>query len=310
MMLNLEKRNEIICSFKDLAKENFDLNCHDLEMEKFMESNNGILVRESIEKIKNNVLAAIPEGYAIPKVSLYCSYQGENSINIISIIARNAVNDSSEFKFKFIVTSVSVKSRIRDFFIDVYAELLENALVKENLYHVNNILELAATKAELPYKVTITSPMGNEGKKIAMLSDDEVVFVADPERVFELDDIMVLQEENEIITEEMLVDALEHEVKELIEAQTPEQLVAKHGGALCCYVCNFRTTVKPMTYIKKITNKNVSNNTGNKDAILYFLKDGVFSLLARRDGVMEVILKPFNTETFRKVEYDVLSNLD
>ena len=83
-------------------------------------------------------------------------------------------------------------------------------------------------------------------------------------------------------------------------------LVEQNGGSLVTYVCDISTLVKPMTYIKKITNKNVENHRGNKDAILYYAKENVFALIAKRDGNLELILSPFDTTTLRKVDVDVM----
>lgn len=305
-MVNVERKNELINVFQDCAKQNFETTCSDLEMVKFMQEKEVGLVKECVIKIKNNVLAAIPEGVAIPRISVYQTLTGQDEVDVLSITVTNCLNSEKVFKFKFTVTQNKVTERVRDFFIMVYTELLKDALMEQNLVKVNEVLAGAAKEANLPYTIKVVTPMNNEGKKIAMMTDTEIQFVADEDRVFSLEDILVLQEEGNLITEEMLKDAFKHEVECIEVAQTPEQLVEQYGGSLVTYVCDISTLVKPMTYIKKITNKNVENHRGNKDAILYYAKENVFALIAKRDGNLELILSPFDTTTLRKVDVDVM----
>lgn len=309
-MVNVERKNELINAFQDCAKQNFETTCSNLEMEEFMREKEVALVKECVTKIKNNVLAAIPEGVAIPRISIYQTLSGQDEVEVLAITVTNCLNSEKQFKFKFTVVQNKVTTRVRDFFIMVYTELLKDALIEQNLEKVNELLEVAVKEANLNYSVKIVTPMNNEGKKIAMMTDNEIQFVADEDRVFELDDILVLQEEGDLITKEMLEDAFKHEVECLEVAHTPEQLVAVYGGSLVTYICDISTLVRPITMIKKITNKNVMNYKGNKDAILYYLSDNVFALFAKRDGNLEQILSPFDTNTLRKVDKDILGNIN
>ena len=309
-MVNVERKNELIKAFQDCAKQNFETTCSDLEMVKFMKEKEVGLVKECVVKIKNNVLAAIPEGVAIPRISIYQTLTGQDEVDVLTITVTNCLNGEKKFKFKFTVAQNKVTIRVRDFFIMVYTELLKDSLMEQNLERVNEVLELAAKEANLPYAIKVVTPMNNEGKKIAMMTDNEIQFVADEDRIFAFEDILVLQEEGELITEEMLQDAFRHEVECIEVAHTPEQLVEQYGGSLVTYVCDISTLVKPMTYIKKITNKNIMNYKGNKDAILYYLKDNVFALFAKRDGNVEQILSPFDITTLRKVDVDVLGSIE
>lgn len=309
-MVNAERKNELIKAFQDCAKQNFETTCSNLEMEKFMKEKEVSLVKECVLKIKNNVLAAIPEGVAIPRISIYQTLTGQDEVDVITITVTNCLNGVKKFKFKFTVAQNKVTVRVRDFFIMVYTELLKDALMEQNLVRVNEVMESAVKDANLPYSIKVVTPMNNEGKKIAMMTDNEIQFVADEDRVFALEDILVLQEANEIITEEMIEDAYKYEVASIEVAHTPEQLVTQHGGSLVTYVCDISTLVKPITLIKKITNKNIRNYNGNKDAILYYFEDSVFALFAKRDGNIEQILSPFDVETYRKVGKDILGSIN
>lgn len=308
-MLDTKKKNELLEQFNKAACENFLENCKELDILHFMKTENDELIRASVMKIKDNVFAAIPSGVAIPKAIVYTKLLGEGEGTIISITVMNSVNSDKKFKFKFIVSQHHIEERIKEFFVGVYSTLLEDALVEENIEYVNEIIAAAVEKAELPFAVKVTTPLNNNGRKVSFMSDDEIVFVVDEDRVFDINDIMVLQEPGGLITEEMIQDAFEHEVNSIAGAQTPEQLLEKTGGSLICYLCNLSKLVKPITYMKKITNKNVVNDRGNKDAILYYLKDGVFALIAKREGEFELLLSPVDTKTLRKVNVDVLSEI-
>lgn len=305
-MLNAAKKDELIALFTEGVSANMANNCEGLQLEEFMANNKVDLVRDCIEKIHYNVIAAIPEGVTVPRVSLYQSLQGENEISIIVITITNCISGTKKFRFSFSATRRNTVGKVADFIREVYEELILDSLMEENLTRVNEVLAQAVKDAGVGYEIKVVTPMGNKDKKIALMTDNEIHFVADVDRTFELDDILVLHEVEEFVTEEMIQDAFKKEVEDIAEAQTTEQLVDKKGGMLVRYVCDISKLVKPMTLIKKITNKNVENIRGNKDAIVYYHKDGIFALLAKREGNLEVILSPFSTEDLRKVDFDVL----
>ena len=309
-MLDVKKRDELLEQFRETADANFKENCSDMDMVRFMKSCNDNLVRECVRKIRDNVYSALPMGIALPKDLIYQKLNGENEIEIINITVINTVNGEKKFKFKFIVSQHHIEERIKSFFVSVYSALLLDSLIEKNLEEVNWIVKSAVEKAELPFSVKVVSPLNNEGKKIAFMSDDEIHFVCDEDRIFELNDIMVLQEPGDLITEEMIQDAFEHEVQGIAGAQTPEQLLQLTGGSLICYVCNLSKLVKPITLMKKITNRNIIYDRGSKDAILYYLQGDVFALISKVDGNFDVLLSPVDVNTLRKVDVDVLEGLN
>lgn len=309
-MLSVQKRDELLEQFKSTADANFKENCSDMDILRYMKSCNDNLVRECVKKIRDNVYSALPMGIGLPKDLLYQKLSGENEIELINIAVTNTVNSDKKFKFRFVVSQHHIEERIKGFFISAYTTLLLDSLIEKNLKDVNAVIEQVVEKAELPFYVKVVSPLNNDGKKIAYMSDEEIYFVCDEDRIFELDDIMILQEPGEIITEEMIKDAFDYEVKGVSEAQTPEQLIQAAGGFLICYVCNLSKLTKPITYMKKITNRNIIYDRGNKDAILYYLKDDVFALIAKVDGNYEILLSPVNTKTLRKVDVDILSEFN
>lgn len=310
-MVNLETKQMLLKQFDEIVEANMKENCSDLDMAGMMASDNVNLTKECVIKIKNNVLAALPVGVSVPRISIYQSCSGtDDGITLNVITVTNCISSDIKFKYQFAVTRTNPVEVVKDFLKSIYKELIEDSLIRENLEVVNDVLEQAVEKAGISYKVKIVSPMGNYGKKIAFMSDDEIHFVADSERVFELDDILVLRDADDIITDEMIMSAFNNEVEAIAEAQTPEQLVDKRGGMLVKYVCDIRKSDRPMTMIKKVTNKNAMSKRGNKDAIMYFKDGDVFSLVARRDGNMEVLLSPFDIKTFRKVDFDVLEKIN
>lgn len=305
-MFNVKEKNELIALFTEGVAANLANNCEGLQLEEFMAGNKVDLVRDCVDKIHNNVLAAVPTNVEIPRISLYQSLQGDGEISIIVLTITNCISGTKKFKFSFSATKRNTIGKISAFIQEVYEELILDSLMEANLVRVNEVLAQAVKDAGVGYEIKVVTPMGNKGKKVALMTDNEIHFVADEDNVFALDDILVLHQVEEFVTEEMIQDAFKKEVDAIAEAQTTEQLVEKQGGMLVRYVCDISKLVKPMTIIKKITNKNVENIRGNKDAIVYYNKDGVFALLAKRDGQLEVILSPFDVKTLRKVDLDVL----
>lgn len=334
-MYTVIDRDTFINNFVHKVDENIKENCGDLNIEKFMDECDSDKISAAVRKIRANVESAIPDEFPIPKASLYISPSGSDGISTISISTSNSITSSRKFKYRVVIVRGTALEDIKKFFVGVYADLVVDDMILNNLGKVNEVVAQAAEKAGISYKVLVVPPVGHEGKKLSMMSDDEVVFVADPDRAFELEDIIALQDvpkiaenaedseeaDNDVdgvcedasmigVTAEEVESAIAQEVDIFATAQTPEQLVEKRGGLLISYVCDISKRVKPMTYIKKITNKEVRKVRGGGDVVAYFQDGDVFSLVARRDGKYEVLLSPFNISTFKKEDYDVLGAIE
>lgn len=311
-MTNLETKNAVIDEFTEQVKVNAEGNLKDLDLAGFMTKGLTDLVKDGVGKIQANVIAAIPEGYAVPKVSLYVTATGtdEKSISLVSISVTNRVKSTKKFKFSYQATPDNVVEKITDFFLAVYTELVVDAIIDENLVKVNEVLAEAVEAAGLDYGIEVVSALGTNGKKIAYIADDLIQFVADEERIFDIDDILVLQEVDELITEEHIENAKKQIVEVLGTAQTPEQLVGIHGGPLISYIANINKRVKPITLIKSVCNRNAKKVTGNKDTLAYYSEGDTYAIVSKRDNKFEVILSPFDVNTLRKVDVDVLKEIE
>lgn len=309
-MINLTKKNEIISQFTETSKEMFETVNANIDIDGVMSAGDVDGVRLAVKKVQNIMIANTPFGVAVPKASLYVSPTGAEEITIVNITVANKISSSKSFNFHNAITHGNANEKVFNFMLSVYTALLIDEMVDENLERVNTVLASAVTEAGLDYSVKVVSSLGNEGKKIAFMSDDEIIFVADEERVFNLDNIIILFEEtDETYTEEVLKKHLQVLVDEMATAQTTAQLVGIHGGALVAHVCDISKRIKPMTLIKKVVSKNVSKVRGNKDTLAYFNDGKNFAILARRDGHFEVILSPFDTETLRNVDIDILKEI-
>lgn len=308
-MYNLQDKNNFISTFAETVMENKKRNLANLDLIGFMKQDKVDLVRSSIEKIQANIISAIPTELSIPKVSLYITPTGtEEEITVISVTVTNKLKSNKKFKYTCKATQVDPITTLVEFFLGIYETLVVDEMKEANLVKVNEVIKEAVENAGLNYEVSITTDLGNKGKKISYLGDDAIVFVCDEERIFETDDILVLQEvqEDGLITEEHIEKAKAQLVEDFGKAQTPEQLIQLHGGVIAGYFCDISKHVKPMTLVKKVYNKNVLKVTGNKDTYAYFMQDNVFAVVAKREGEFEVVLSPFDIETFRKVDFDVL----
>lgn len=311
-MVNVAKKEELFAKFVEGVESNVNENLAGLDMAGFCAEGNADLVKDCVEKIRANVTSAVPFGYAIPKASLYVSSSGTDgkSISVISITLTNGWKDEKKFKFATqLPVRTSIVEEVKDFFFEAYKQLFMDILIAENLEDINALIAECTEKAGLNYKVVVVSPLGNDGKKVAYISDEEVDFVADINRIFDIDDILVLQAPDELITEEKIENAKQPLVDEFGLSQTTVQLVGAHGGSLIKYLCNIGTQVKAITLIRKVNNKNAQRLTGKKDTVAYYENGDVYAVVTRRDGAFDVLLKPFNVKTLVNEDVDVLAAL-
>lgn len=308
-MYTIAKKDEILNGYLKFVKEGFEEHKETYTLDEAMKAGDVDRVRTIIKGIQNNAISSIPTGLPIPKASLYVNPIGENEITIINITLSNKINSSKSFKFSYVATRNNTLQTVYEFISQVYLELLEDIMVEANLEIVNSILADAVKDADVPYTVSVISPLNNGGKKIASITDDSIVFVADSSKILDIEDLLILQEPDELISEEQIEAAKSAIVNELATAQTPEELVGIYGGMLVSYVCNINKRVKPITLIKKVCSKKAASLHAKKEEIGYYNDNGVYSLVARRDGHFEVVLSPFDVETLRKVDFDVISAL-
>lgn len=308
-MINAVTRDTLVEQFQSGVSTMFEEVRGNYNIAEAMASNSIDDVRAIIKKVQSLMVANIP-GRNAPKASLYISSSGVDEINVINITVANKISSSKSFSYQTSITKGKTIEKIVDFMKDVYTALLVDDLICENLERVNEVLAEAVKDAGLSYGIKVVSPLGNDNKKIASMTDDEIVFVADPERVFTLDTIIVLLDEaDEVITEDVITSHYNSLVDDISQAQTPEQLVGIHGGALVAYICDISKRLKPLTLIKKICSKNIEKLRGSKDAVAYYFEDDIFALVERRDGNFTVVLSPFDVKTLRRVDVDVLKGI-
>jgi hypothetical protein len=309
-MINAVTRDALVNEFQTGVTNMFEDVKGNYNIAEAMSSNSIDDVRAIVKKVQSLMIANIPQGRNAPKASLYISSSGVDEINVINITVANKISSSKSFSYQTSITKGKTIEKIVDFMKDVYTALLIDDLVCENLERVNEVLAEAVKDAGLSYGIRVVSTLGNDNKKIASMTDDEIVFVADPERVFTLDTIIVLLDEvDEVITEDVITSHYNSLVDDISQAQTPEQLVGIHGGALISYICDISKRLKPLTLIKRICSKNIEKLRGSKDAVAYYLEDDVFALVERRDGNFAVVLSPFDVKTLRRVDVDVLKGI-
>lgn len=310
-MYSVKDRDSVLAEFESVVSENVANNCSDMDMLSYMEQGNADLVRECVLKVQNNIIAAIPEGISVPKVSLYVSSTGSaEGISLVTITVTNKISATKKFKYASQVSRNNPVKKLVDFLTMVYSELIVDVMADENLAVVNGVISEIVEKAGVDYTVSVVSGLGRNGRKVDYISDDEVVFVANDDRVFMLNDILAVAEPSEVLSEEAIEDAIAKEAENIMSAQTVEQLVEKHGGYIISYLADINSQVRHMTLIKKVCSKNVSSLRGNKDSMAYFSEGDVYAIVARRDGQFEVVLSPFNIKTLRKEQdFDLLSKL-
>lgn len=311
-MINLATRNELLEQFKARANERLVENCQDVDFKKYFADADLYMVKNGIKKIKDNVYGALPLGYAFEKTFMYVTATGDahSAMSVVNISISTSSKSVEDFKFKTAVTADSTYSAVVDYMIGVYSVLLLDAMEKVNLKKVNEVLAEITEKAGVDYSVSVVSSTDRAGRKINYMSDDELELVADEDMVFQLDDLVVMKDVDDVIvTEDLKEQVMQQEIDAMKLAQTPEQYMKAKAGFLAGYVADVRKQVKPLTYIKKITSKNVRSGRGKKDCLMYFFEDGVFALVEQKDEQLNVVLSPFNVETYEKVDVDVLAKI-
>lgn len=316
MIVGVNKKNELLKVFQDGYTANLNANMAGIDLLSLCKKGDSNAVKQVCEKVKSNILAAIPEGYAIPKALMYvtCTGTSADSVSVISISVSSSWKSDHKFKFSIqIPADDAVQTRLIDFLTGAYDQLFYDELIMNNVDIVNNLLKELTEAAGLSFSMKMVSPMGMNGKKVAAISNDEIVFVADFENIFQIDDILAFQEISEeddgLITAEQVENAKKILSDELGVIQTTVQMAAAHGGSLVKILSNIGTSTKAMTLIRKVTSKNVEKLTGASDTHAYYEKDGVYAIVARSNGVFQVVLSPFDVETLEPSDVDVLTEL-
>jgi hypothetical protein len=319
-MISAESKKRIVNKFTEDVENIAEEVRGRIKLYSYFEAGAYDVVREGIHDIKKIIERQIPEEVKIDAVSAHVSFTG----NTISVVMKNKFEESKvtfreriQMVVRAGVTDDSIYNDCITGMFDVYQRLIEDALMRPNIEEFNNVLDELTKGADLDYKVSVVSPFMYGDKKIAILTDDEVVFVCDPDRIFELNTIAVMQvpveveegqdaEEAELraggLTKES-IDKVKKDVSDqFATAQTTAEFVENKGFALIQYVCDISNLKKPITYMKKIANKNILNNKVAYDGLYFYFKDNVFSLIKAKDGETEVVFSPIDITTFKRVE--------
>lgn len=312
IMINTAVKNSVMKKFADNLAENYKNNLEGLDLVGLMGTGSTEKVRSAIDKIRSNALISIPEGYKVPGIILYCSYYGGSEegdqITSVTITASNKIGEKP-FKSKstFGYNTGDIVENIAEFFGNLYEVLLLGTLANSNVEEINQLLDEVSEDVE--YSVSLQAEFGGSANKIAFISDESVIFNVDFDKIFEVDDILALYDPDEDFSEEDIANAKKAIADEIIKCQTPEQLVKAHGGDFIAYFAGINKTVRGLTLIKKAVPKDAHKLTGNSDQVGYYFEDGVFAVLTKKDGQYGVVLSPFDVNTFRRVDVDVVAKM-
>lgn len=307
-MYSVKDKEQVLKKYFEDLQEKLDTSLNGVDLGAYMKADSVDNIRNCMKKVKACFDSVIPEGFPIPKVSMYVSPLGtEDQITSVSLSITNRVSSLRKFKFSSSIQADNAMVDAIGFFKYVYGVLVEDLLIEANIERVNEVLASAAQRAGVQYDVFVVAPLGADRKKLSVITDEEICFVVDSDRIFNTEDVLVLQDIGGSITEEVMDVAIQQIANEFATAQTTEQLVAIHGGVLLQYICNISKHVKPMTLIKKVCNRNVMNYRGNKPMVTYYSDGDIFALLSKEAGNYEVVLSPFDIKTFRKVDMDLVA---
>lgn len=311
-MISKSERDRLVGEFHEGVEKNLKENLVNVKLVEYCKNGDKGAVKQVCEKVKANIVSAIPSGYSIPKAVMHVTCTGTGSdITVISISLMNGIRDDKKFKFNIqIPVSDGALNKLVAFFKAAYDALVLEKFVEENLEGVNDLLNEITEMAGVSYKVKVVSPLDRQGRKIAYISDEEVEFVVDMENIFDVEDILVFQQpEEEFITEEKIVEAKKALADEMGLIQTTVKLVDAHGGSLLKFLCNIGTQVKAMSLIRKVIPKNVERLRGGNDTLAYYENDGVYAIVSRQEGKYDIVLKPFDVKTLEPVDVDVIGKI-
>lgn len=312
-MYNVAQKNEIVNSFTSVADANLKVARMFGSISDCMKKDDASMAKFLIKKAVDSVIAAVPEELSVSDVAVYINQNGDDAmIRTIDVVLRNKYSSDYEFKFKGQLVyseNYDVYDVLADFLKCSYIELITDALINKNLEEVNAKFAEIGKEAGNTFSVKVVSPLAGEGKKIAKITDKEVVFVADETRILEMDDILIFCEPNEVLSEEVIKQGYDNTVALFAQAQTTVQFVGVHEPVVG-YICDISKLVKATTLIKKVYSKNAKKlGNSKKDALAYYNENGVFAVVSATEDGKEVVLQPFNTETLEVVDYDVLANI-
>ena len=312
-MYNVAKKNEIVNSFTSVADANLKVARMFGSISDCMKKDDASMAKFLIKKAVDSVIAAVPEELGVSDVAVYINQNGDDAmIRTIDVVLRNKYSSDYEFKFKGQLVyseNYDVYDVLADFLKCSYIELITDALINKNLEEVNAKFAEIGKEAGNTFSVKEVSPLAGEGKKIAKITDKEVVFVADETRILEMDDILIFCEPNEVLSEEVIKQGYDNTVALFAQAQTTVQFVGVHEPVVG-YICDISKLVKATTLIKKVYSKNAKKlGNSKKDALAYYNENDVFAVVSATEDGKEVVLQPFNTETLEVVDYDVLANI-
>lgn len=312
-MFTLEGRDLLLKRFLADVDSNIKEYCGSTKMvfEDRMEVGDGVAVRGFIKQIENNIINAIPEAIKNkPSLNLRVNFSGEGEstgITMITLTSMSKYLASKNYKFKETVFLGGSFDAVLSILRDVYLKLVNDAILQENVAVVNSAMQQIVERSGVGYSVEFTTPLGNEGKEIAYISNDKIVFVVDEERILGINDLLILSEPSEFISDEVIEDAINKEVETISGCLTTPMLVAIRGGSFVKYICGIKNNLKPMTMIRRTYNRNVEKLTGKKDCLCYYLTggdNGEYAVLSRIDGVFEVILSAFYVSDFTNASSD------
>lgn len=303
------KCDELLREFSANADARFESLNKSLNIHEAMSAGDAAEVNKRISTIRDLMISVIPFGLSVPKAFMYVSSMSSSGdeITMVTITVSNKTSSDKSFRFSSSLIGDKIEEKAFNFLKSVYVTLIEDEMAQENADMVNSVLAQAVKEADLGYSIRIVTPMGNNGKKIIHLSDDEVVFVADMTRLMNIDKMVIFQTEPSVfVTEEKIQETYNSLCNALAQAQTTVQLVAMRGGNLIALLCDLSKRVKPMTFISKVYNKNIMSLKGSKDGIGFYNKDDIFAVVSREDGILELVLKPISTKTLEPVDFDVI----
>ncbi len=266
-------------------------------------------LKKECKRLNSFVKTFLPKGIKVDYPKLRFALSGDT----FTITARNS-EANSVLKYKIAKsftrrtgsTNEVMFEEYANWIYDLYEVLLVSALQQKNVDAVNAVLDEITQMADTSYSVHVAIPFGQKGKRLAYVSDDEVVFCVDEDKIFDLDDVAVMAEPGNILSESDIQAAKEAVANEYATAHTVFEFIKNGGFNLINYLCG-KTGKSVMTQIKSITKKNMANQSRRVDGLAYYSVDNVFAIVEFKGGNIEVVLSPFNVDTFEKVDVDVMS---
>ena len=275
----------------------------------------GKIVGEVLQSVKNICEGVNYKGVYYPQFTIRYSEVKTNIYKLI-IVVSSKIKTKYRFREQFdIVVTDNVLMDIGEKVVSNLCQFLYLAEAENNLVALNEKIEKIVYDYKLPYTFSFKCDRYSTAL-VLEIDDKHVVFNAIVSNALDIPNLPIFNkgtEYNDLIAN----TAYKELVESLLPVQTTVQLI-KAKIKLKDIMTGIKTKKRASKLIRESYHKNAKNLSTQKSGIFYYNADveiddetvNIFSLIEKtEDGLVTIVLAPFDTATLLNVDYDVLSEV-